>query len=113
MHAQGAERATTGPGTDGDQHVVGVLISSPLPQLDRLFDYAVPAELAAGAVVGSGDRVDEVPFRRHVARCARREDVRQTVSDLGDGGAHAMPNPSGCRSGANIICAFLTAIEPT
>lgn len=34
-----------------------MLISSPLPQLDRLFDYAVPAELAAGAVVGARVRV--------------------------------------------------------
>ncbi|WP_299086682.1 primosomal protein N' [uncultured Microbacterium sp.] len=32
--------------------VARVLIDSPLPQLDRLFDYAIPAELAADAVPG-------------------------------------------------------------
>ncbi len=32
--------------------VARVLIDSPLPQLDRLFDYAIPAELAAEAVPG-------------------------------------------------------------
>ena len=34
------------------RRVARVLIDSPLPQLDRLFDYAIPAELAAEAVPG-------------------------------------------------------------
>ncbi|WP_454261951.1 primosomal protein N' family DNA-binding protein [Pseudoxanthomonas mexicana] len=37
--------------------VARVLIDSPLPQLDRLFDYAVPPELAAEAVPGARVRV--------------------------------------------------------
>jgi len=40
--------------------VARVLIDSPLPQLDHLFDYSIPAELAADAVPGV--RV-KVPFR--------------------------------------------------
>jgi primosomal protein N' (replication factor Y) len=34
------------------RRVARVLIDSPLPQLDRLFDYAIPAELVADAVPG-------------------------------------------------------------
>ena len=37
--------------------VAQVMIDSPLPHLDHVFDYAVPAELDAGAVVGSRVRV--------------------------------------------------------
>ncbi len=37
--------------------VARVLIDSPLPQLDRLFDYTIPAELAADAVPGVRVRV--------------------------------------------------------
>jgi primosomal protein N' (replication factor Y) len=37
--------------------VAEVMIDSPLPHLDHVFDYAVPEELAVGAVVGSRVRV--------------------------------------------------------
>ncbi len=47
---------TVAPSGD-DRLVVGVLISSPLPQLDRLFDYAVPAALASAARFGARVRV--------------------------------------------------------
>ena len=36
----------------GPRRIARVLVDSPLPQLDRLFDYAVPAELADEAVPG-------------------------------------------------------------
>ncbi|GAA3771703.1 primosomal protein N' [Microbacterium kribbense] len=39
------------------RRVARVLVDSPLPQLDRLFDYAIPDELAADAVVGARVRV--------------------------------------------------------
>ncbi|MGL4257141.1 MAG: primosomal protein N', partial [Microbacterium sp.] len=39
------------------RRVARVLIDSPLPQLDRLFDYAIPAELADAAVPGVRVRV--------------------------------------------------------
>ncbi|MDL9979790.1 primosomal protein N' [Microbacterium candidum] len=39
------------------QRIASVLIDSPLPQLDRLFDYAVPSELRGDAVPGVRVRV--------------------------------------------------------
>jgi primosomal protein N' (replication factor Y) len=44
----------------GERAVARVVLDSPLPQLDRLFDYAIPAELADTVVPGV--RV-KVPFR--------------------------------------------------
>ena len=37
--------------------IARVMVDSPLPQLDRLFDYGIPAHLAAQAVAGVRVRV--------------------------------------------------------
>ncbi len=55
-----AAEPTLVPSGGAERAVARVVLDSPLPQLDRLFDYAIPPELA-GAVV-PGVRV-KVPFR--------------------------------------------------
>ena len=45
---------------EGDPRVVRVMVESPLPQLDRLFDYAVPERLREQ--ITAGIRV-KVPLR--------------------------------------------------
>lgn len=52
-----APAARLPPGTAADQPVVQVLLESPVPHLDRVFDYAVPAEMDTQAVVGSRVKV--------------------------------------------------------
>ena len=42
--------------------VARVLIDSPLPQLDRLFDYAIPPALRADAVPGVRVKVPPVSY---------------------------------------------------
>ncbi|MFT7766118.1 primosomal protein N' [Clavibacter tessellarius] len=49
--------ATPAGGADGRPPVVRVMVDSPLPQLDRLFDYAVPEALRATCVPGVRVRV--------------------------------------------------------
>ena len=69
-----------------ERRVARVLIDSPLPQLDRLFDYAVPAELAAD--VQPGVRV-RVPLRSagrildaYVVELGDADPVDRPLSDL-------------------------------
>ena len=49
----------------GDRRVARVLLDSALPQLDHLFDYAIPDELAGELRVGQRVRV---PFRSQSRR---------------------------------------------
>ncbi len=46
------------------QHIARVVLDSPLPQLDRLFDYAIPAGLAPSVVPGVRVRVPVRAARR-------------------------------------------------
>ena len=48
----------------GPARVARVLIDSPLPQLDRLFDYEVPEALAAQAMPGVRVKVPLLHHRR-------------------------------------------------
>ncbi len=59
MTAGEAERGSTTPEADAGMRppVVRVMVDSPLPQLDRLFDYAVPEALRATCVPGVRVRV--------------------------------------------------------
>ncbi|MEN2740986.1 primosomal protein N' [Microbacterium sp. X-17] len=66
--------------------VARVLLDSPLPQLDRLFDYAIPAELGADAVPGVRVRV---PLRSagrtvdgYLVELAEAEDPDRPLSEL-------------------------------
>jgi len=68
------------------RRVARVLLDSPLPQLDRLFDYAIPAELEADAVPGVRVRV---PLRSagrtvdgYLVEVAPAEDPDRPLSDL-------------------------------
>lgn len=66
--------------------VARVLIDSPLPQLDRLFDYAVPERLAERAVPGVRVRV---PLRNRVSdgwlvELASSSEVAGSLSELDD-----------------------------
>jgi len=85
-----AEEPTSGGSVDGavPRAVARVLVESPLPQLDRLFDYAVPAHLRAD--VAPGVRV-RVPLRSagriadaFVVELDTTSDHRGELSDLED-----------------------------
>ena len=70
------------------RRVARVLIDSPLPQLDRLFDYAIPEHLAEDAAAGVRVRVPLrtafmpicSPSAREVPGFARRAVSVSTVS---------------------------------
>ncbi|MDT0157179.1 primosomal protein N' [Microbacterium sp. ARD32] len=73
------------PAPDGGRRIARVLIDSPLPQLDRLFDYALPDELGA---VEPGVRV-KAPLRTagrvidgYVVEIAREADASRTLSEI-------------------------------
>ena len=87
------EGAQSAPGT---RSVVRVLVESPLPQLDRLFDYAVPTHLrdrvapgirvrvplrSAGRIA-DGFVVEVVASSDHVGELSEVDDVVSTVSVL-------------------------------
>lgn len=71
-----------------DRPVARVLVDSPLPQLDQLFDYRVPSRLADAAVRGARVRV---PLRSGgriaagwIVDLAERSDYRGELSELDD-----------------------------
>jgi primosomal protein N' (replication factor Y) len=51
------ESANSGPRLAAENPVASVLVDSPLPHLDRPFDYSVPAELADAALTGTRVKV--------------------------------------------------------
>lgn len=72
--------------SEGSRRIARLLIDSPLPQLDRLFDYAIPAELAESVAVGT--RV-KAPLRTagrvveaYVVEIATEEDAGRALSEL-------------------------------
>ncbi|MGB4137707.1 MAG: primosomal protein N', partial [Microbacterium sp.] len=71
--------------TDGTRRIARVLIDSPLPQLDRLFDYALPADLGD---VRCGVRV-KVPLRTagrvvdgYIVELGTEQDAARTLSTV-------------------------------
>ncbi|MFG6502104.1 primosomal protein N' [Microbacterium sp. P05] len=57
MTPSGADAASPAGVSDTPRRIARVLLDSPLPQLDRLFDYAIPPALLADAVPGVRARV--------------------------------------------------------
>jgi primosomal protein N' (replication factor Y) len=76
----------TGEAVPGSAVVARVLVESPLPQLDRLFDYQIPADMRASCVPGVRVRV---PLRSagriadgYVVEIAEKGDYEGTLSEL-------------------------------
>ncbi|MFT2816243.1 primosomal protein N' [Leifsonia sp. A12D58] len=85
--------------------VARVLIDSPLPQLDHLFDYSIPAELADIALPGV--RV-KVPFR--AGRIAAGYLIE--VTDAGAGGPGGEPAFTGTLSPLDSVVSAVQVLTP-
>lgn len=80
---------TTDEGRPADRPVAAVVVETPLAHLDRVFEYAVPPELASDAVVGARVRVRfagrdlegfVVERRERPEHAGRLADLRRVVS---------------------------------
>ncbi|RIJ07176.1 primosomal protein N', partial [Clavibacter nebraskensis] len=96
--AGAAADATTSGSADARPPVVRVMVDSPLPQLDRLFDYAVPEALRDTCVPGVRVRV---PLRS----AGRVADGY--VVEVGDGGGY-----DGALSEVEQVVSALPVLRP-